>query len=277
MNLSLREIKHRARGLMKSSAKPGPFAVALVFAVITAAVTFFFGRIAGAEAIIDDARVEELSQMAQAGTMPSFAELAEAVEIRQPKSDFFSELLEMALRFVSVMVTAGFGLYALRHVRSQSGEMGNLLDGFGQCFRVIMVYLLQTLFVTLGFMFFIVPGIRLLYGYRLSTYLLWDRPDWTPMQCLRTSRRMMDGNRWKVFTMDMSFLLWIILGSIPFSVANVCLNQQAYGSMACALAAGVALSAFVSLYRELTLSLWYTLSFGEEGENVIEEKPPWEY
>ena len=275
MNLSLREIKRRARGLMKSPAKPHPFFVALVFTVVTMAVSFFFGRIAGATAIIDDARMEELSEMVQAGIMPSLEELAEAVEIRQPKSDFYSDLLEMALRFVSVMVTAGFSLYALRHVRSQNGEMGNLLDGFGQLYRVIMVYLLQTLFVMLGFLCFIIPGIRLAYGYRLSNYLLWDHPDWTPMQCLHSSRMMMNGRKRKVFAMDVSFLLWIILGSVPFSVANIYLNRQAYGSMLCALAAGCALSAFVSLYRELTLSLWYNLNLG--SVRVSEEKPPWEY
>lgn len=275
MNLSLREIKRRARVFMKSSAKPNPFMVALVFTVVTMAVSFFFGRIAGAEAVIDNSRMEELSRMAQAGHMPSFAEFAEAVEIREPESDFVSELLELGLRVVSVMVTAGFGLYALRHVRNQDGEMGNLLDGFGQFYRVIMVYLLKTLFIALGYLCFIVPGILLTYGYRLSTYLLWDHPDWTPMQCLRNSRLMMNGRRWKVFTMDVSFVLWLILGSIPFAVANFSLNQQMYGSLLSALAAGCAISAFVSLYRELTLSTWYNLILGMVPET--EEKPPWEY
>ena len=275
MNLSLREIKRRARVFMKSSAKPNPFTVALVFTVVTMAVSFFFGRIAGAEAVIDNARMEELSQMAQAGHMPSFAEFAEAVEIREPESDFVSELLELGLRVVSVMVTAGFGLYALRLVRGQNGEMGNLLDGFGQFYRVIMVYLLKTLFIALGTICFIIPGIRLAYGYRLANYLLWDHPDWTPMQCLRNSRLMMNGRRWTVFTMDVSFVFWLILGSLPFTVANFSLNQQMYGSLLAALAAGCAISAFVSLYRELTLSTWYNLILGTIPET--EEKPPWEY
>lgn len=276
MELTLREIKRNARRLMKSAQKPKPLTVALVFTLITAAASFFLGRIGGATAVIDNARLEELNRMMQAGQLPSFAEYAQAVEIRQPKSDSMSSLLELALQLVSVIVTAGFSLYALRVVRGLGGELGNLLDGFAQFYRVTIVYLLQALFIMLGLFCFVVPGILLFYSYRMATYLLWDHPDWSPLQCLRASRLLMHGRRGKIFAMDMSFLLWLILGGIPFSVAGYCLDYELYGSMLCALAAGCALSAFVSLYRELTLSLWYNTVLNLMKEKETEVKPPWE-
>ena len=276
MNLSVREIKRRARTLMKSSVKPSPLAVALVFTVITAAASFFLGRIGGVTAIIDGERMEELSAMAQAGQMPAWEDFLEAVEMRQPKSTTVSNMLELALQLVGVIVTAGFSLYALRHARGQGGEMGNLLDGFAQFYRVSMVYFLQSLLIMLGFCCFVIPGVRLAYGYRMTNYLLWDHPDWGPVEILRNSRLLMNGRRRKVFAMDVSFLLWIILGSVPFSVAGFCLDQTLYGSMIAALAAGCALSAFASLYRELSLTVYYQSALGE-NMNDTSEKPPWEY
>lgn len=276
MELSLRDIKRRARELIKKPGKPRPLAVALVFTLITVAASFFLNKIDGATAVINTERMEELTAMAEAGQFPGFEEFASAVEIHQPKPDLLSGVLTLALQFIGILVTGGFCLYALRHVRDEGGEMGNLLDGFGQFYRVCMVSLLRSILTALGFCCFIIPGVRLLYGYRMANYLLWDHPDWTPLQCLHNSRVMMNGRKRKVFLIDLSFLCWLILGGLPFSLAGYFWQQRLYGFVFSAVMGGCVISAYVALYRELTLSLWYNMALCPPQEENS-EKPPWEY
>ena len=42
----------------------------------------------------------------------------------------------------------------------------------------------------------------------------YDHPDWDWKQCIDESRRMMNGCKWKLFVLDLSFLGWYILGAL---------------------------------------------------------------
>lgn len=35
------------------------------------------------------------------------------------------------------------------------------------------------------------------------------------MQCIRESKRMMDGHKWELFGLDVSFIGWWFLGALP--------------------------------------------------------------
>lgn len=278
MSWSTRAIKRNARSLIKSKATPSPLAVALVFTLITAALTFFAERLGGEMAVINSEQMNELYRQSQAGIVPSFQEIYDSVSIVKPESDFFSELLQMALQVLTTLVAGGFGLYALRLSRGEQGEMGNLLDGFSRFYKLAMIHLLKNLAVSVGMFCFIIPGVRLLYAYRQAVFLMWDHPDWTPIQCLRYSRLMMKGRKWKLFSLDFSFILWLILCSIPLTMAGAFYAQDMYVELALALLAGCGISAFVSLFMELSCALWYNIALGlNRPETETGEKPPWEY
>ncbi len=274
MQYSVKEIKSRAKAFIKAPLRPAPLAVALVFTIVTAALSFFLTRLGGATAVIDEETMMEFSRQAQAGLMPSLADFYNAVEVIPPETDGFSSLLQMAMEFITILVAGGFSLYALRITRGQRGEIGNLLDGFARLGRLVAISVLRDLAVTFGFICFVIPGFRLLYGYRQAVYLMWDHPDWTAVQCLRYSRLLMKGRRWKLFELDLSFLGWAILAAMPFSLAGMFLAAGSYGYLIAALMGGCVISAYVSLYTEFSGALWYNLAL---GLTTAEEKPPWEY
>lgn len=257
MNSTHKEIKRDARLLLKAPVKPSPFTVALVFTIITVAISFLLSRISGSSVVVDNEKMAALQAQAQAGNMPSYSEFTEALEIVKPKSDAFSEFLDLALQALNILLAAGFSLYALRFTTAQGGETGNLLDGFSQFYRIIMVYLLKTLAISAGLFCFIIPGVRLFYGYRQAVYLLWEHPEWSPIQCLHYSRLVMTGKKSKLFLMDLSFLGWILLGSAPFTLAGFCLDQKMYGSLIAALLGGIAFSSYGSVYMEVSTALFY--------------------
>ncbi len=85
------------------------------------------------------------------------------------------------------------------------------VSGFGNGWRMAGLILWQQTFVFLWMLLLIVPGIRALFSYALAPYLLVDHPDWTARQCLAESKRLMDGNRWRLFELNLSFWGWWLL------------------------------------------------------------------
>lgn len=81
--------------------------------------------------------------------------------------------------------------------------------------------LLKKLFIWLGYILLIVPGICLSYSYRMVEYILADEPDMKPMDALRKSKEMMQGNRWKAFVLDLSFLGWLVLNALTFGILGI--------------------------------------------------------
>lgn len=52
-------------------------------------------------------------------------------------------------------------------------------------------------------------------------YILANEPELSPKECLRRSKDMMKGNKWKAFVLDVSFWGWTILSSITCGILGV--------------------------------------------------------
>lgn len=52
-------------------------------------------------------------------------------------------------------------------------------------------------------------------------YLLAENPDMSREEVFAMSKRMMDGNKWNAFVLDLSFVGWLILGALTLNIVNV--------------------------------------------------------
>lgn len=122
-------------------------------------------------------------------------------------------LIMLLLYLVVFLVSYGFMSFVLKTVRGQERQVGTMLDGFPLVLRILAKYVVQLLILVPCFLV-IVPGYMLFYAYRLSDYLLLDRPELSPIECLRESRRLMKGHKLELFRLDLSFLGWILVSGL---------------------------------------------------------------
>ena len=123
--------------------------------------------------------------------------------------------IDLLIQIVMSIVSVGFMMFLLNTIRRNEPCFGNLLDGFGMPFRIVLMNILIYLFVVLWSMLLLIPGIIASYRYRMSTYLLIDHPEYSPADCIRESKRLMKGHKWELFCLDLSFIGWALLGGIP--------------------------------------------------------------
>lgn len=88
--------------------------------------------------------------------------------------------------------------------------VGNLILG-------LLVYL----FLFLWSLLFIIPGIVKYYSYSMAYFIKCDHPEYSATQTIDESRKLMHGNKMKLFALDLSFIGWWILGSLCFGIGTL--------------------------------------------------------
>ena len=68
---------------------------------------------------------------------------------------------------------------------------------------------------------FVIPGIIKRYEYRMIPYLMAVNPNMSTKEAFAKSKEMMNGQKWKTFVYDLSFIGWGILSTITLGLAGV--------------------------------------------------------
>lgn len=79
----------------------------------------------------------------------------------------------------------------------------------------------SSLFISLWSLLFVIPGIIKSYEYRLVPYIVSDNPELTWKEALKESSRLMKGNKWKTFVLDLSFIGWDILSILSCGILDI--------------------------------------------------------
>lgn len=101
------------------------------------------------------------------------------------------------------------------------GNISDLGNGYDHAYkRNVKALFLRGLYIFLWTLLLIVPGIVKSYEYRMVPYLLADHPDMDVKEAFAKSKAMMSGNKWSAFVLDISFILWDLLGCITAGIVT---------------------------------------------------------
>lgn len=105
---------------------------------------------------------------------------------------------------------------------NEPAQIGNIGYGFDNNYRnVAKTMFFRDLFTVLWSLLFIIPGIVKAYEYMMIPYLLADNPQMTKEQAFAESKRMMQGQKWKAFVLDLSFIGWYILSGLTLGILAI--------------------------------------------------------
>ena len=79
----------------------------------------------------------------------------------------------------------------------------------------------RDLYVFLWTLLLVIPGIVKAYQYMMIPYLLAENPEMTKEQAFAESKRMMSGQKWRAFVLDLSFIGWEILSLLTFGLVGI--------------------------------------------------------
>lgn len=87
--------------------------------------------------------------------------------------------------------------------------------------NIVNTMFFRDLYTFLWTLLLIIPGIVKSYEYQMIPFLLAENPQMTRDQAFATSKSMMQGQKWRAFVLDLSFLGWKILSVFTFGILDI--------------------------------------------------------
>lgn len=135
----------------------------------------------------------------------------------------------LSATFVGPMIVSGLlsvasARYFIGRVRGniEPSQIESSIDGIrNNVLGSLLTGILYNVFVAIGSMIFVIPGIIFSYSFSMAFYVINDHPEMTAMEALRESRRLMNGHKMQYFILNLSFIGWMLLGSLCFGVGTL--------------------------------------------------------
>ncbi len=109
----------------------------------------------------------------------------------------------------------GYARFSLNLVDEKNATFGDLFSQFNRIGEGFIMNLLLSLYTSLWSLLFIIPGIIKSFSYAMTPYVLYEHPELTPNDAITASREIMDGNKFRLFCLNFSFLGWHLLTMLP--------------------------------------------------------------
>ncbi len=200
--MSRKALKMDAKNAMRE-ALVSPYMVTIILGIITIVFSVVQGFLDIWEGMINNAvAYEDLSQI---GAFTA------------------SSIIFMIIYFiVSTILQFGYQSYCLKVAnRDQTMSYGDLFGSVRYLLKALGLVLMMTLLTVLWTLLFIIPGIIAAYRYSQAVFIMVEDPDKGVMQCIRESKEMMIGHKWEYFVLELSFILWQLLGLVTCGLAFI--------------------------------------------------------
>lgn len=130
-------------------------------------------------------------------------------------------LVAVLLSPVLGVVQFGYTSYSLKVFKGEETGVNELFSHFSLMFKVFGLSLWMSLFIFLWACLCYIPGIIAALRYSQAFYILAENPEKGIRQCVNESKMMMSGRIWEYFVLQLSFVLWTLLGAVTCGIANL--------------------------------------------------------
>lgn len=199
--MTLSDYRARAREALK-----GKYGYAIL-------VTLIAGLVVGLPSLLSTF-VQELSDKSTAGSSLAFV------------------ISIAGVLFVTYPFTVGLTRFFVKSI-SEKRDVNDLVFSYKSGLsRVVITMLLETIYVFLWSLLFIIPGIVKSYSYFMVEYLLAENPTLETSRIFEISKQAMDGYKMRAFLLGLSFIGYIILSVITFGIGFIFLSPYMDMTMA---------------------------------------------
>lgn len=134
---------------------------------------------------------------------------------------FLSVVIGIAFLFLGFIIEVGKSKFFIDGFKGDV-DISKLFFGFNSkdIMPIIKAQGLAALYIFLWSFLLIIPGIIKSYQYRYVSYLLAEDTSLSAHEILNKSKKMTMGHKMDIFVLDLSFILWNLLGLITFGLSS---------------------------------------------------------
>ena len=125
-------------------------------------------------------------------------------------------------------IRLGICTFHLNLFHRREARFGDLFSNFDRLGRGFCMQFVTGLFVFLWGLLLFIPGIIASYRYAMVPYLMAEFPDLGVMDAIRESKRLMHGNKWRLYCLRLSYIGWSFLSLMTGWIGDLWLVPYQY-------------------------------------------------
>ncbi len=126
--------------------------------------------------------------------------------------------------FLGSVVDVGYKRFNLDLIGGETPAIRTLFAYFKSWSSAVVTKLLVGIFTFLWSLLFIIPGIIASYSYAMTSYILAENPGLSARDAINESKRLMRGNKWRLFCLRFSFFGWMLLALLTCGLGFIVLS-----------------------------------------------------
>jgi len=171
-----------------------------------------------------DLDVEELETL--------FGELPKFLSVYLTVVGSIASILGFVNFILGGVLELGHTAFLLKQQDRQALSVKELFSQFHRFGQGFLQALLRGLYVFLWSLLFVIPGVVKTYSYFMTPYIMIDYPELSANEAITWSRQAMDGHKFDLFCLHLSFIGWAILSLLTLGIGDLFLLPYMYASYA---------------------------------------------
>ena len=123
-------------------------------------------------------------------------------------------VLSLVRLIIGGAIGVGYSRFNLDLIEGRGAKLSTVFGSFKQLVSALVARILRSIYVTLWTLLFIIPGIIANFSYSMVHYVMADNPEMGANEAIAESKRLMKGNKWRLFCLCFSFIGWELLALI---------------------------------------------------------------
>jgi uncharacterized membrane protein len=131
-----------------------------------------------------------------------------------------TQYVDSVVTILTLPIAVGIIMLGIKRAREQELHVSDIFNYFGAFPYLILAYILMVIFISIGFLFLILPGIYLAIAYSFTLALITDKnmPVWEAMEL---SRKIVTKQWFKFFGLAIISLFILLVSIIPFGIGII--------------------------------------------------------
>lgn len=138
------------------------------------------------------------------------------------------------IRFIiGGFVSLGLIQYNMNLIDGKNAQFSDLFSKSSLLGKALWLRIRMAIFTFLWTLLFIIPGIVKSYSYSMSGFIMAENPEIDAREAMKVSMQMMNGNKWRLFCLELSFIGWGFLCILTLGIGFLWLEpyvNAAYAS-----------------------------------------------
>lgn len=135
-----------------------------------------------------------------------------------------SGLLGLVVFIIGGAIELGYAHFLLKQHDGKDLAFNDLFSQFYRFGQGFTQQFLRGLYTFLWMLLFIIPGIVKGFSYAMTPFIMADHPELTASEAINRSKEMMNGHKWELFVLDLTFIGWNILCVLTMNLGHLFLN-----------------------------------------------------